>query len=185
MLQVYQQSPGNALILYFLSSQESMACLCREPAFQTFSFILITMRLKGNIQDIKTSRDTKNKDIEVYIDVIEYITHKKDGRFYQPFDFEDKLETPLVITGDCLARTDNKHLEEGEYEFLVYDNDGEDYVLNENKELTIETAYDFDENLTIVTSVYYTVTVSNEEFKQLKTEKSKAAKAARKGKGRR
>lgn len=141
------------------------------------------MRLTGNIQDIKTSRDSKNKDIALHINKIEYITHKKDGRFFQPFDYEDELETPLVITGDCLSRIDNKHLEEGEYEFKVYDKVGDDYELNESKQLSIETAYDYDEDVTILRSIYYTVTVSNEEFKQIKTERGKA-KAAKKGKGR-
>ncbi|ARS34559.1 hypothetical protein [Pontibacter actiniarum] len=141
------------------------------------------MKLVGNIQDIRGSRNTKNEGIALHIDRIEYVTHKKDGRFFQPFDLEVELETPLVITGDCLARTDNKHLEEGEYEFLVYDKVDDGYELNESKQLSIETAYDYDADVTILRSVYYTVTVSNEEFKQLKTEQGKA-RAAKKGKGR-
>ena len=142
------------------------------------------MRLIGNIQNIKHSRDNRNKDIEVHISTVEYITQKKDGRFFQPFDYVDELETPLIITGDCLARTDNKHLEEGEYEFKVYDKAGEDYELNPNKYLSLSTAYDFDADVTILTSLYYTVTVSNEEFEQIRKERNKAKKQ-KKGKGRR
>ncbi|MDX5421048.1 MAG: hypothetical protein LPK07_01495 [Hymenobacteraceae bacterium] len=142
------------------------------------------MRLIGNIQNIKHSRDNRNKDIEVHISTVEYITQKKDGRFFQPFDYVDELETPLIITGDCLARTDNKHLEEGEYEFKVYDKAGDDYELNPNKYLSLSTAYDFDADVTILTSLYYTVTVSNEEFEQIRKERNKAKKQ-KKGKGRR
>ncbi|AKD03999.1 hypothetical protein POKO110462_12725 [Pontibacter korlensis] len=139
------------------------------------------MKLKGNLQDIKTSRDSGNKEIEIHIDRVEYLTHKKDGKYFQPFNFEDDLDTPLVITGDCLARIPNKHLEEGEYEFEVYDKVGEGYELNPNKELAVTATYDFDLDLTILTEAYYTVTVSNEEFKQIKADRHKA----KKGKGRR
>ena len=137
------------------------------------------MRLTGNIQDIKAKRDSANKGIEIQLDKIEYITHKKDGKYYQPFDFVDELDTPLVITGDCLARISNKQLEEGEYEFQVYDKVGDDYVLNPDKELALTVTYDFDSDLTILTEVYYTVTISNDEFKQLKADRSKD----KKGKG--
>lgn len=137
------------------------------------------MRLTGNIQHIKAKRDSANIGIEIHLDKIEYVTHRKDGKYYQPFDFEDILDTPLVITGDCLARISSKQLEEGEYEFQVYDKVGEEYVLNPNKELALTITYDFDSDLTILTEVYYTVTVSNDEFKQLKSDRSKA----KKGKG--
>lgn len=137
------------------------------------------MRLKGNIQDIKGKRDSNNKGIEIHLDKIEYITHRKDGKYYQPFDLVVDLDVPLVITGDCLARVSSKQLEEGEYEFQVYDKVGDDYVLNPNKELALTITYDYDADLTILTEVYYTVTVSNEEFKQIKAERQKA----RKGKG--
>ncbi|MBC5773027.1 hypothetical protein H8S95_03040 [Pontibacter sp. KCTC 32443] len=137
------------------------------------------MRLTGNIHDIKAKRDDANKGIELQLDKIEYITHRKDGKYYQPFDFVDELDKPLVITGDCLARVSSKQLEEGEYEFQVYDKVGDEYVLNPNKELALTVTYDFDADLTILTEIYYTVTVSNEEFKQIKTERNKA----KKGKG--
>lgn len=134
------------------------------------------MRLKGNIQDIKAKRDSNNKGIEIHLDKIEYITQKKDGKYYQPFDLVVDLAEPVVITGDCLARIPNKHLEEGEYEFEVYDKEGEEYVLNPDKELALTVTYDFDADLNILTEVYYTVTISNEEFKVLKAEQHKARK---------
>jgi hypothetical protein len=134
------------------------------------------MKLTGNLADIKQKRDTKNQGIEIEVDQVEYITHKKDGKYYQPFEFLDELSTPLVITGDCLSRTNNNHLEEGEYEFHVFDKEADEYVLNENKSLFVTTAYDYDDQLTILSSVTYTVTVSNEEFKQIKTDRYKANK---------
>ena len=137
------------------------------------------MRLTGNLQDIKSKRDSNNSGIEIQLDKIEYVTHKKDGKYYQPFDLIVELDKPLIITGDCLARIPNKQLEEGEYEFQVYDKVGDEYVLNPNKELALTITYDFDTDLTILTEVYYTVTVTNEEYKELKSEKHKA----KKGKG--
>lgn len=134
------------------------------------------MKLTGNILDIKQKRDSRHQDIALEINRIEYVTHKKDGRYYQPFEFVDELEKPLVITGDCLSRINNNHLEEGEYEFNVFDKAGDDYVLNENKFLSITTAYDYDDQLMILSSVLYTVTVTNEEFKQIKTDRYKATK---------
>lgn len=134
------------------------------------------MRLKGNIQDIKAKRDSNNKGIEIHLDKIEYITQKKDGKYYQPFDLVFDLAEPIVITGDCLARIPNKQLEEGEYEFQVYDKEGEEYVLNPDKELALTVTYDFEADLNILTEVYYTVTISNEEFKVLKAEQHKARK---------
>jgi hypothetical protein len=139
------------------------------------------MRLTGNLQNIKSRRDDANKDITIQVDRVEYITQKKDGKYWQPFDLDIELETPLVITGDCLARTANKHLPEGESEFNVYDKNGDEYELNPDKQLSVTTAYDFDAGLNIVTEVYYTITVSNEEFKKLKEERHKA----RRGKGKR
>lgn len=137
------------------------------------------MRLTGNLQDIKSKRDSNNSGIEIQLDKIEYVTHKKDGKYYQPFDLIVELDKPLILTGDCLARIPNKQLEEGEYEFQVYDKVGDEYVLNPNKELALTITYDFDTDLTILTEVYYTVTVTNEEYKELKSEKHKA----KKGKG--
>ena len=139
------------------------------------------MRLKGNILDIKFKRETKNQEIELYINKIDYITHKKDGKYFQPFDFEDVPDTPLVITGDCLARIQNNLLDEGEYEFQVYDKEGDEYVLNENKLLTITMMYDEEEQQPILSAVTYEVTLPNEEFKQLKAERHKA-KSGKKGK---
>ena len=135
------------------------------------------MRLKGDLQRIKTKRDDGNHDIELHIDKIEYVTYKKDGRFYQPFDFVDEPDTPLTITGDQLARLTGKHLEEGEHEFLVYDKTDEGFEMNENKKLLLTTAYDFDADITILTSVEYVVTVSNEEFQQIKKDRSEEKKA--------
>lgn len=135
------------------------------------------MRLKGDLQRIKTKREDSNRDIELLLDKIEYITYKKDGRFFQPFDFTDELDVPLSITGDQLARLTGKHLEEGEHEFLVYDKTEAGYELNENKKLLLTTAYDFDADITILTSVEYTVTVSNEEFQEIKRDRSEAKKA--------
>lgn len=139
------------------------------------------MRLSGNLQDIKRNREDANSNIQIQVDKIEYITYKKDGRFYQPFDYMDELDTPLTITGDCLARTDNKHLEEGEHEFLVYDKVGDEYVLNPDKQLHLTTAYDFDADITILTSLEYSVTLPNDEFLELK----KARNNEKKGKKRR
>jgi hypothetical protein len=135
------------------------------------------MRLSGNLQDIKRTRDDANSSIEIQVDQIEYITHKKDGRFFQPFDFLDELDSPIIITGDCLARTDNKHLEEGEHEFQVYDKIEDEYVLNPDKQLFLTTTYDFDADITILTSLDYSVTVSNEEFQQRKRDRANEKKA--------
>ncbi|WP_114784178.1 hypothetical protein [Botryobacter ruber] len=134
------------------------------------------MRLTGNLLDIKTKREDKNQDIQLEIDKIEYITHKKDGKYFQPFEFIDELETPLVITGDCLARNTTQPLEEGEYEFKVYDKTDDAYVLNPDKQLHVTLEHDFDSGLTILTFGTYVVTVSNEEFQQLKSERAKQKK---------
>lgn len=141
------------------------------------------MRLTGNIRQIKNTRDSRNSDVAVHINTIEYITPKKDGKYYQDFDFVDELDTPLVITGDCLALIHSKQIEEGEYEFHVFDKTDEDYERNENKHLSLTVTYDYDANVTILTSASYVVTVTNEEFKQIKTDRSKARKQ-KKGKGR-
>lgn len=142
------------------------------------------MKLIGNILDIKNTRDSRNSEIELHISRVEYVTHKKDGRFYQPFEFEDELDTPLVITGDCLARINNKLLKEGEYEFEVYDKVDEEYTLNPDKQLSLSIEYDFDADVTILSSLYYTVIVSNEEFKEIKAERNKQKKQQQKGRGR-
>lgn len=134
------------------------------------------MRLTGNIRQIKNTRDSRNSDVAVHINTIEYITQKKDGKYYQAFDFVEELDTPLVITGDCLALIPSKHAAEGEYAFNVYDKTGEEYELNENKQLSLALDYDYDAGVAILTSATYTVTVSNEEFKQIKSDRSKARK---------
>ena len=139
------------------------------------------MKLVGNIRQIKQHRDSGNREIELHLGNIEYITHRKDGKYYQPFDFVDELDSPIVITGDCLALADSRHVAEGENIFRVFDKTGDDYVLNENKQLSLTLAYDFDTDTTILASATYTVTLPNEEFKQLKSERSKARK---KNKGR-
>ncbi|MCC9136985.1 hypothetical protein ACFSKU_05465 [Pontibacter silvestris] len=138
------------------------------------------MRLIGNILDIKQNRENGNKDIELHISRVNYITQKKDGRFFQPFEYEDELETPLVITGDRLARIDYKHQEEGDFEFKVYDLEAEEYVLNEDKQLSLTLTYDFDADLHILTSLYYEINISNEEFEQLKWERAQARKQQKK-----
>lgn len=141
------------------------------------------MKLTGNILNVKNKRDDRNAGIALEIDKIEYITHKKDGKYYQPFDLMVELEEPITITGDCLARKDDKHLPEGEYDFLVYDKEGDDYVLNENKFLSVLLIYDEEEHEHILSSVEYTVTIPNEEFKLLKEEQHKS-RVAQKGKSR-
>ncbi|OKL38725.1 hypothetical protein [Pontibacter flavimaris] len=141
------------------------------------------MKLIGNINDIKYSRENKNQDTALHISKVEYITHKKDGRFFQPFDLEVELTEPIVITGDRLARIQNPLLEKGEYEFEVYDIVDNAYVLNPEKQLSLSIEYDFDLDVTILSSLYYTVTVSNEEFKELKAEHIKQKKQQQKGRG--
>lgn len=141
------------------------------------------MRLTGNINDIKQKRDSKNEGIAIEIDKIEYITYKKDGKYYQPFDFVQELDTPFIITGDQLAKINTHHLEEGELEFQVYDKVGDAYELNPDKKLAVTIAHDFDINQTLLTFVAYTVIISIEEFKKIKTASSNAKKQ-QKGKGR-
>ena len=84
----------------------------------------------------------------------------------------DVLDTPLVLTGDCLVRVSKKE-EPGEYEFKVFDKVQEEYVLNDQKHLVITMEYIEEDDLTIVTSVSYSVRVSNEEFQQIKRDKNK------------
>jgi hypothetical protein len=142
------------------------------------------MRLTGNINNIKQKRDSEHKDVAIEINKIEYVTYKKDGKYHQPFDFVYELETPLIITGDRLAKKDTKHLEEGELEFTVYDVEDDTYVLNPDKQLAVTTAYDYDLDVNLLTFVNYTVVISNEAFQQLKSEIAKA-KRQHKGKGKR
>ncbi|WP_205502293.1 hypothetical protein [Rufibacter psychrotolerans] len=141
------------------------------------------MKVVGNILTIGTKRDNKHQNIEVYLDAVEYLTSRKDGKYYQDFSYEEELETPLVITGDCLARVPGKQAEEGEYEFRVYDKVGEEYVLNPDKQLSLSLEYDFDENLHILSSAYYAISLPDAEFTKLKAEKEKE-KSVKKWKGR-
>src|SRR5688572_3473189 len=144
------------------------------------------MKLTGDIKKITTKRDSKHQGIELEIDKIEYITHKKDGRYFQTFDYEVELETPLIITGDQLALKHQKPLEEGEYEYNVFDKVEDEYVLNDNIQLELTLAYDFEEGLTFLSSGYYAVTLPPKEFEKLKTEKEKEkAFMNRKGKKKR
>ena len=140
------------------------------------------MKLVGNISDIKNKRDTKNAGIEVYINKVEYITYKKDGKYFQPFDYEVELDTPLVITGDRLAQTANSQPKDGEYEFSVYEIVDEEYVLNPDKQLSLSMAFVEEAGINVLTSVYYTETVSNEVFQELKRKghKERFAKKSRK-----
>src|SRR5688500_4620593 len=96
-----------------------------------------TMKLSGNILQVKNKRENKNQDIVLEIDEVEYITHKKDGRFFQPFDHVAELNPPLLITGDCLSRAPKADFDEDDFSFHVYDKEGETYTLNPNKKLTI------------------------------------------------
>ncbi|RNI29185.1 hypothetical protein [Rufibacter latericius] len=131
------------------------------------------MKVIGNILDISTQRDSRHQNIEVYLDDIEYLTSKKDGRYYQDFEYLVELETPLVITGDCLARVSGKKPQDGEYEFKVFDREGEEYVHNPAKQLFLTLEYDFDEDLIILSSAYYSVTLPNDEFEKFRTEQEK------------
>lgn len=132
------------------------------------------MTLTGNLLEITKKRDSRHKAIQLLVDKVEYITSRKDGHFFQDFEYVDELDTPLVITGDCLARADKKQEEPGEYTFQVFDKVGDDYVFNDRKQLVITMEHIEEENLTILTSVSYSVMVSNQEFNQIKKEKNKA-----------
>src|SRR5687768_757267 len=107
------------------------------------------MKLTGDIRKITTTRSSKHQDIVLEIDTIEYLTHKKDGRYFQAFNYEDEPDAPLIITGDRLARKKIKPTEEGEYEFHVYDLVDGEYILNENLDLEVQIEYDFDEDIII------------------------------------
>jgi len=134
------------------------------------------MKVIGNIRQIKNTRNSRLQDIEVYIDHISYITHKKDGRFYQPFEYVDTLDSPFIITGDCLALAPNLDFEEEDFNFFVFDKTGEVYTLNDNKRLTLTLVYADEAEQTILNTGTYTVTVPNEEFEQIKKERSKNKK---------
>ncbi len=143
------------------------------------------MKLVGNIQDISNRRNDKNRGIEFYIDKISYITNRKDGKYFQPYEFIDELDAPLVITGDCLAKINSPQAEEGEHYFQVYDQEADGtYTRNTDKELEITTVFDYESGSSILRSVEYTVTVSNEEFSQIKKDRSSRNKQRKGSKGR-
>jgi len=139
------------------------------------------MKLTGDLRKIGTKRDSKFQDISLQIKKVEYLTYKKDGHYFQAFDYEVELEEPVVITGDRLARK-NLKLPEGELHFEVYDKQGDEYVLNENVKLEVELEYDFEEDVLLLTSVYYAVTLAPKDFEFLKKELEKE-KAFRNRKG--
>ena len=139
------------------------------------------MKLTGDLRKIGTKRDSKFQDISLQIKKVEYLTYKKDGHYFQAFDYEVELEEPVIITGDRLARK-NLKLPEGELHFEVYDKQGDEYVLNENVKLEVELEYDFEEDVLLLTSVYYAVTLAPKDFEFLKKELEKE-KAFRNRKG--
>lgn len=128
------------------------------------------MKLQGDLRKIGTKRDSKFQEISLEIKKIEYLTYKKDGHYLQAFDYEVELEEPLTITGDCLALKNSKPGPDGELTFKVYDKQGDDYVLNDHKQLEVELEYDFEEDLLLLTSVYYAVTLPPKDFEFLKKE---------------
>ena len=145
------------------------------------------MTLTGNILQITSKRDNRHKDIQLLVDKVEYITSRKDGHFFQDFAYEETLDTPLRLTGDCLARAEKKYTEPGEYIFQVYDKVGEEYVLDNRKQLVVYLEYIEEEDLHVLTSLSYSITVSNAEFDQIKKEKNreKGSGKRRDAKGRR
>src|SRR6478736_8073709 len=130
------------------------------------------MKLTGDLRKIGAKRDRKFQDISLQIKKLEYLTYKKDGHYFQAFDYEVELEEPVLITGDRLARK-NLKLPEGELHFEVYDKQGGEYVLNENVKLEVELEYDFEEDVLLLTSVYYAVTLTPKDFEFLKKELEK------------
>ncbi|WP_155801018.1 hypothetical protein [Pontibacter sp. BAB1700] len=46
------------------------------------------MKLTGNILNIKNKRDDRNAGILIEVDKIEYVTYKKDGKYYQPLTWK-------------------------------------------------------------------------------------------------
>jgi len=135
------------------------------------------MKVIGNILQIKNTRNSQLQNIEVHVDQIAYTTQKKDGHFFQPFEFIDTLDTLLVITGDLLARAPNTDFDEEDFNFYVFDKAGDVYNMNENKRLTLTLVYVEEEEQTILNSGTYTVTVPNDEFERLKKEQSKNRKS--------
>ncbi|MBA9077181.1 MULTISPECIES: hypothetical protein [Rufibacter] len=131
------------------------------------------MKAVGNIKAITQQRSSKLANVEIHISSVQYVTSKKDGRYFQDYAYEEELETPLVITGDCLARADKNKQPEGDFEFNVYDKVDGEYVLNENKRLEVTVVYDFEEDVTIISALDYTVTLPPAEFEQFRKEREK------------
>lgn len=142
------------------------------------------MKVVGNLKNITKNRDSNNRDVEVHVNQVEYLTSKKDGKYFQDFDYVDVLESPLVITGDCLALRTDKKLDEGEVQYHMYDLEGDEYVRNENKLLWLTMAYDFEDDVSILTEVTYSVMLTDDAFRELKKTKERE-KMAQKGKGKR
>lgn len=138
------------------------------------------MKLTGDINRVKNKRDSRNQDIEIHVDKIMYITQRKDGRFFQAFDYEDELDTPVVITGDMLARTPNTDFAKDDYTFQVYDKTDDTYTLNPNKELTLTVIYPEEADQPILSALTYAVTVTNKEFDQIKRDRSQEKKSSKK-----
>jgi len=134
------------------------------------------MKVIGDILRIKNVRNSRLQDIEVHVDQIAYITHKKDGLFFQPFEYIDTLGTPLIITGDLLARAPNTDFDEEDFNFYVFDKAGEIYTMNENKHLTLTLVYVEEEGQTILNSGTYSVIVPNDEFEQIRKQGNKTKK---------
>jgi hypothetical protein len=172
--------PNLFLLSFVMRLCRKPGYICRaasgSPVYRAWLRHLATnkiMTLTGNILEITSKRDNRHQAIKLQVDQVEYITSRKDGHFFQDFEYVHPLDTPLVITGDCLARSTNKYTGPGEYVFQVFDKVGDAYVLNEQKELVITMEHIEEENLTILTSVAYSVRVSNQEFNQIKKDKNK------------
>lgn len=142
------------------------------------------MKVVGHLPNITKNRDSKNQDIEIHVDQVEYLTSKKDGRYYQDFEYIDVLDTPLVITGDCLSLRTDKKLDEGEFQYHVFEKEGERYERLEKHLLWLTMTYDFDENVSILSEVTYSITLPGDAFRELKKTKERE-KMAQKGKGKR
>ena len=132
------------------------------------------MKLTGDIRKIGLKRDSKYQDIKLVIDKVEYLTHKKDGHYFQAFDYDVELENPIVLTGDQLARKHPKPNANGDLEFLVYDKIDDEYVLNENLKLEVEVYHDPEEDLLILSATYFSITLPPKEFEALKKEQEKS-----------
>jgi hypothetical protein len=139
------------------------------------------MKLTGDLLRVKTKRENKNADIRLEIDEVEYITHKKDGRFFQPFDHVAQLNPPLFITGDCLSRAPAADFDDEDYRFFVYEKEGETYVQNPDKRLVVTIVQVEETGETLLHSGTYTVTISNDAFEDIKRESYRSKKPKKGG----